>query len=57
MQTEPTREETVFAAALRLPADERAAFLDRENQARHWVEQRSANSCPFQERPGPWSSV
>jgi hypothetical protein len=30
MATEPNREETLFAAALRLPAGERAAFLDRE---------------------------
>ena len=30
MPTEPNREETLFAAALRLPAGERAAFLNRE---------------------------
>ena len=30
MPTEPNREETLFAAALTLPAAERAAFLDRE---------------------------
>jgi hypothetical protein len=60
MPTEPNREETLFAAALRLPANERTAFLDREcagdAQLRQRVDtllQADAQAGEFLDEPAP----
>jgi len=64
MPTEPNREETIFAAALKLPTGERAAFLDRECAGDAQLHQRvealllaDAQAGEFLEGPAPGVSA